>query len=64
MTKRDADRLAQMSAPDWMVAMQRYYREHGTYRLEDVAKLTAHTAREPKQKAELAETLQKLATKR
>jgi hypothetical protein len=53
MTDRDKDKkedgglaqLAQLQPPDWIQEMQRYYRQHGAYRAEDVARLLGHAGR-------------------
>jgi hypothetical protein len=67
-SRRGLELLEQISPPQWMSEMRRYYAQHGKFRPEDLQRLmeTAGQPSEPvaQQQSRAIELLQHLATKR
>jgi hypothetical protein len=76
MSERDKDearaleaQLAQLQPPEWIAEMQRYHRQNGAYRVEDVVRLLGRGSRAggslgQTPQEETIELLQQLAGKR
>jgi hypothetical protein len=61
--------LAELQPPEWILEMQRYYRQHGAYRAQDVARLLGQGVRAEGTLAQTStqatiELLQQAASKR